>query len=174
MAYVGFRVWLLRLLVWSRHLCFYSLQSTCQPHHTTLLVSLKTVVVLAHWSSLPEVHRGVYPGALSFFETLADVLLCPALSCTALFTHSGLPCTLVLPRTGARSSRILPGAGIPEPCAVPPGALALLPPAGGSAFALVPCSGTCHMISHVTGIYSVRCMVSILKEKGKQEELQQD
>lgn len=46
--------------------------------------------------------------------------------------------------------------------------------AGGSAFALVPCSGTCHMISHVTGIYNVRCMVSILKEKRKQEELQQD
>lgn len=114
-AYVGFRVWLLRLLVWSRHLCFYRLQSTCQPHHTTLLVSLKTVVVLAHWSSLPEVHRGVYPGALSFFETLADVLLCPARHCSLTQASRALLCFPALEH-GAPGSCLEPGSPSPVQC----------------------------------------------------------
>lgn len=131
--------------------------------HSTLLVLLKSIVVLAHWSTLPEMHPWGLPWH-SFI--LWDPCGCAALSYTALFTHSSpSPHWSTEPWDPAMN---------PKPCAVLPGALALPPPASDSAFALVPCTGTCYMISHMTGICNVGYMVSILKEKGKQEELQQD
>lgn len=78
-AYMGFRVWLLRLLVWSHHLCFSNLQSTCQPHHTPGFAEIHRCtcsLVFSAWNASSG-------STLALFHSLRPLRMCRfVLHCT--------------------------------------------------------------------------------------------
>lgn len=164
-ACVDFLVWPLRWLAQSHQLCCSVLQSSCQPHQAPLH-PLPSVSVLARWYSLPETHLQGLPGCPFLLwappQRCCVVLCCPLRSLRPPVSSCPSPHWGIEQRNCDVSR---------ESCRGCIGAT--LPPASDSASAVFSCTVTCPVVSHVTGIYNAGRMVSILKEKGTQEQLGQ-